>query len=221
MRWPDTGLAWLPTSPNIADFETSLLYPGIGLLEGTCASEGRGTTEPFRLVGWPGIDGEALAAKLNRQGLAGALEGTTLVLSMRFEENGKELAGSVTKNLPGLPPLTIPIGGEVSNTTMRLRFALAAENGQLAVHFQDIDFAASLAFDVNGQAAPDSIVQRLQIQQEFVETVKASGRQGILTSGLEGGLSKAMAQLLEIAHIHHVRAVRPGRDGGLEVEGID
>lgn len=71
MRWPDTGLAWLPTSPNITDFETSLLYPGIGLLEGTCASEGRGTTEPFRLIGWPGMDGEALAAKLNRQGLSG------------------------------------------------------------------------------------------------------------------------------------------------------
>ena len=71
MRWPDTGLAWLPTSPNIADFEASLLYPGIGLLEGTGASEGRGTTEPFRLVGLPGIDGEALAARLNRQGLPG------------------------------------------------------------------------------------------------------------------------------------------------------
>ncbi len=71
MRWPDTGLTWVPTSPNIPDFETALLYPGICLLEGTGASEGRGTLEPFRVVGWPGMDGEALAAGLNRMAFPG------------------------------------------------------------------------------------------------------------------------------------------------------
>jgi uncharacterized protein YbbC (DUF1343 family) len=71
MRWPDTGLPWVATSPNIAVFESTLLYPGIGLLEGTSASEGRGSGEPFQLVGWPGIKSQALADKLNSQGLAG------------------------------------------------------------------------------------------------------------------------------------------------------
>lgn len=71
MRWPDTGLSWIPTSPNIADFETSLLYAGMCLVEGTAASEGRGTDEPFRVVGWPGIDAEALAAELNSHDLPG------------------------------------------------------------------------------------------------------------------------------------------------------
>ena len=71
MRWPDTGFSWVPTSPNIANFETSLLYAGTCLLEGTGASEGRGTSEPFRVAGWPGIDAEALAVKLNRMGLPG------------------------------------------------------------------------------------------------------------------------------------------------------
>ena len=71
MRWPDTGLPWVATSPNLATFEATLLYPGTGLLEGTSASEGRGSGEPFRMVGWPGIDSQALAERLNSQGLAG------------------------------------------------------------------------------------------------------------------------------------------------------
>ena len=71
MRWPDTGFSWAPTSPNVADFDTSLLYSGMCLLEGTAASEGRGTATPFAVAGWPGIDEEALAAKLNGEGLPG------------------------------------------------------------------------------------------------------------------------------------------------------
>ncbi len=71
MSWPDTGLVWRASSPNIPDFESLLLYPGIGLLEGTGANEGRGTLEPFRLAGWPGIDAQAVALKLNQLDLAG------------------------------------------------------------------------------------------------------------------------------------------------------
>ncbi|BCG46279.1 Protein YzbB [Citrifermentans bremense] len=71
MRWPDTGLLWVATSPNLASFESVLLYPGTGLLEGTSASEGRGSTIPFQLAGWPGIDPLALAARLNSEQLRG------------------------------------------------------------------------------------------------------------------------------------------------------
>ncbi len=71
MRWPDTGLSWSPTSPNIADFSAALLYAGIGLLEGTSASEGRGTDRPFLLAGWPDLDRTRVAATLNREGLPG------------------------------------------------------------------------------------------------------------------------------------------------------
>ena len=71
MRWPDTGLPWVATSPNLAVFESTLLYPGTGLLEGTSASEGRGSGQPFQLVGWPGINSQTLAEKLNSQALPG------------------------------------------------------------------------------------------------------------------------------------------------------
>jgi len=71
MRWPDTGLPWVATSPNLAEFGSVLLYPGTGLLEGTAASEGRGCPHPFRVVGWPGLDSQALAKTLNDEELPG------------------------------------------------------------------------------------------------------------------------------------------------------
>ena len=71
MLWPDTGFTWVPTSPNIPDFETALLYPGTGLLEATAASEGRGTDAPFKLVGAPWADGAALARALAGKSLPG------------------------------------------------------------------------------------------------------------------------------------------------------
>ena len=71
MLWPDTGLPWVPTSPNIPDFETALIYPGMCLFEGTGASEGRGTYAPFKQIGAPGADSESLVSTLNRHVLAG------------------------------------------------------------------------------------------------------------------------------------------------------
>jgi uncharacterized protein YbbC (DUF1343 family) len=71
MRWPETGLPWVPTSPNIPDYETSLLYAGVGLLEATSASEGRGTREPFKLAGAPAVDAAKLAENLNARALPG------------------------------------------------------------------------------------------------------------------------------------------------------
>lgn len=52
----DTGLPWVPPSPNMPTPGTALAYPGTCLLEGTNLSEGRGTTLPFELVGAEGVD---------------------------------------------------------------------------------------------------------------------------------------------------------------------
>jgi len=47
------------------------LYPGVGLLETTRVSVGRGTDTPFEVVGAPYIDELKLADEMNRAGLAG------------------------------------------------------------------------------------------------------------------------------------------------------
>ena len=71
MHWDETGLPWVPPSPNIPTPRTALLYAGNVLLEGTNLSEGRGTTTPFELVGAPWIDPRRFAGVL----AAGRVEG--------------------------------------------------------------------------------------------------------------------------------------------------
>jgi uncharacterized protein YbbC (DUF1343 family) len=66
-----TALTWVNPSPNMRSLTEALLYPGIGLLETTNLSVGRGTDTPFELMGAPWIDGQKLAEALNRAGLAG------------------------------------------------------------------------------------------------------------------------------------------------------
>ena len=70
--WLDaTGQTWVNPSPNMRSLAEATLYPGVGLLETTNVSVGRGTDTPFELVGAPWIDGRKLAAYLNGRGLAG------------------------------------------------------------------------------------------------------------------------------------------------------
>ncbi|MGH7201366.1 MAG: exo-beta-N-acetylmuramidase NamZ family protein, partial [Planctomycetaceae bacterium] len=66
-----TGLLWVDPSPNMRSLTEALLYPGIGLLETTNLSVGRGTDTPFEIIGAPWIDGVELAGRLNRAGLSG------------------------------------------------------------------------------------------------------------------------------------------------------
>lgn len=65
MRFADTGLGWLPISPNLRTLSALDLYPDVALLEGANVSVGRGTPHPFEWVGAPWIDGARLAAALN------------------------------------------------------------------------------------------------------------------------------------------------------------
>jgi uncharacterized protein YbbC (DUF1343 family)/CubicO group peptidase (beta-lactamase class C family) len=67
----ETGLPWINPSPNIRSVTQALLYAGVGLLEATNVSVGRGTEAPFEVVGAPWIEPHGLAERLNRQRLPG------------------------------------------------------------------------------------------------------------------------------------------------------
>lgn len=71
MTFGETGLPWVPPSPNIPSVASALAYPGTCLFEGTPLSVGRGTDQAFQWVGAPWLDGEALAAALNAYGFEG------------------------------------------------------------------------------------------------------------------------------------------------------
>jgi uncharacterized protein YbbC (DUF1343 family) len=72
MTFQETGLVWIPTSPQIPEADTPFFYPTTGLLGGlSLVNIGVGYTLPFKIVGAPWIDATQLAAVLNRQKLIG------------------------------------------------------------------------------------------------------------------------------------------------------
>jgi uncharacterized protein YbbC (DUF1343 family) len=76
----ETGQTFRPTSPNIPDLTTALLYSGIGCFEATNVSVGRGTRTPFKVIGAPWMNGRALCAHLRTQNFPGVVfEATTFI----------------------------------------------------------------------------------------------------------------------------------------------
>lgn len=71
MWFDDTGLPFVPSSPNLPTLDAMTLYPGACLIEGTNVSEGRGTTRPFEYIGAPWIEAERLSEAMNERELAG------------------------------------------------------------------------------------------------------------------------------------------------------
>jgi uncharacterized protein YbbC (DUF1343 family)/CubicO group peptidase (beta-lactamase class C family) len=71
MWFDSTGLTWVNPSPNMRSLTEAALYPGVGLLETTNVSVGRGTDTPFEVIGAPWLDGPKLASYLNGRKIAG------------------------------------------------------------------------------------------------------------------------------------------------------
>jgi uncharacterized protein YbbC (DUF1343 family) len=71
-RWFDeTGQPWINPSPNMRNLHQATVYPGVGAIEGTNISVGRGTDTPFEQIGAPWVDGVELADALNRRTIPG------------------------------------------------------------------------------------------------------------------------------------------------------
>jgi uncharacterized protein YbbC (DUF1343 family)/CubicO group peptidase (beta-lactamase class C family) len=70
--WFDsTGMLWINQSPNMRSLTEATLYPGVGMIETTNVSVGRGTDTPFEVVGAPWINSLELAKYLNARGISG------------------------------------------------------------------------------------------------------------------------------------------------------
>jgi uncharacterized protein YbbC (DUF1343 family)/CubicO group peptidase (beta-lactamase class C family) len=71
MWFDETGLLWVNPSPNLRNSTQALLYLGVGQIEFSNVSVGRGTDQPFEMLGAPWIDARRLAAALNAEKLPG------------------------------------------------------------------------------------------------------------------------------------------------------
>jgi uncharacterized protein YbbC (DUF1343 family) len=79
-------------SPNVPTVDTTVVYPGTVLFEGTNVSEGRGTTRPFELIGAPWVDPESLAHKLSAHDLPGVYF-RPVVFEPTFQKHAKQACG--------------------------------------------------------------------------------------------------------------------------------
>jgi len=85
---------WTYPSPNMPTWQTSLVYPGAVMLEGTNLSEGRGTTRPFEMVGAPFIDNREWAAHMEKLSLKGVS-----FTPVFFKPEFSKFAGEVCKGV--------------------------------------------------------------------------------------------------------------------------
>lgn len=70
--WFDsTGEVWINPSPNMRSVNENTLYPGVGMVEGTNISVGRGTDTPFEVLGAPWIKPQEFASYLNNRHISG------------------------------------------------------------------------------------------------------------------------------------------------------
>ncbi len=93
MYFEATGLTWIISSPNIPTVDTTTVYPGGVLFEGTNVSEGRGTTRPFELLGAPWVVAEPFADAMNRRELPGVFFRPALFEPTFHKHAGKGCAG--------------------------------------------------------------------------------------------------------------------------------
>lgn len=92
--WFDsTGEMWVSPSPNMRSLTEATLYPGIGMIEATNVSVGRGTDTPFELVGAPWVNAEELARYLNARMIAGVRFVPTEFTPTSSEYAGQECGG--------------------------------------------------------------------------------------------------------------------------------
>jgi uncharacterized protein YbbC (DUF1343 family) len=89
----ETGLPFVPPSPNLKDPESLFHYPGTVLFEGTALSVGRGTEAPFRQIGAPWLDVPRVIAAAAAEPLAG----------VRFEEVEFTPRDPADGKFPGIP----------------------------------------------------------------------------------------------------------------------
>ena len=87
MWYNETGLIWLPPSPNMPTVDTPLYFAAVGLLQSSNISYGLKTTTPFQYIGHEEIDGEALAKELNSRGLEGIYFVPKFYMAARWTAN--------------------------------------------------------------------------------------------------------------------------------------
>jgi uncharacterized protein YbbC (DUF1343 family) len=94
MRFEDTGLPWVPTSPHVPSADSPEYYVSTGVLgELGVISEGVGYTVPFRILAAEWIDATAMAVRMNALRLPGVLFRPITIKPFYGRLTGKKIQG--------------------------------------------------------------------------------------------------------------------------------
>ena len=119
--WFDsTGLPWVNPSPNMRSLNEATLYPGIGMIEATNISVGRGTDTPFEVVGAPWVESVTLARTLNARDLSG-VRFVPITFTPSSSEYANQSCGGVNIVVTDRNALDAPeLGLEIASALQRL-----------------------------------------------------------------------------------------------------
>ena len=123
MRWDDTGLEWVAPSPALDTPESALLYPATIWFEATSLSYGRGTTEPFRVLGAPWLDADSAVSDLTSRDLPG--------VAFEVDQITPEL-------LPGVTVEPAFLGQSIAAVRLRVTDAQQIRPTELGIHLLDV-----------------------------------------------------------------------------------
>jgi uncharacterized protein YbbC (DUF1343 family)/CubicO group peptidase (beta-lactamase class C family) len=116
----ETGLPWVNPSPNMRSLPSAALYPGVGLLEFSNLSVGRGTDRPFEIVGAPYIDDARLAAELSAADLPGVSFTALRFTPREYIFAGKECGGVAITLTDRRSCNAVDVGIEIARALQKL-----------------------------------------------------------------------------------------------------
>lgn len=94
--YDQTGLKWIPPSPNLRTVNAAFLYPGVEILQAGGISVGRGTDAPFEILGAPWIHADEFAAALEKRKIPGVTFAPAHFTPSEGPHKGKECQGVTT-----------------------------------------------------------------------------------------------------------------------------
>lgn len=170
MLWPDTGLQWVQTSPNIPEWSTTVVYPCTGLVDSFGLNGGVGTTRPFKYTGAQNMDAYRLAAVLNERNIPGVYFRPAYWSPFFGALTGKQIGGVdlVVFNPRVFPSVltALEILGAVRD--------ISPHTLQYGGREQNIDWGTdTLAKDLQSGLGADAIEQQWQPALAHFKTVRA------------------------------------------------
>lgn len=178
MDFTQTGLPFVPPSPNTPTPDTLTLYPGTCLLEGTTVSEGRGTTRPFEIIGAPWIDARRLADALNERNLPGVRFRPAYFVPTFGKHQGTRCAGVQIHIMDRAAVRAVTVGVHLLHVLRTLYpgdFAWRPPQREGGRYFIDLLAGTDrLRLDIDAGKDPDAILAAWEAERAAFEKTRAA-----------------------------------------------